>query len=189
MKTLYLNGIVVGEIATTGNRNNDLDAARQFLRDRGLDKRPSIAKTMLGQAVSFASAANHIYKKDLAKTPVNPLGIAPFVVNAAFGTEVYLKTLHRLSGSNPGKEHKLLALFDSLPTERMNDLLNAASRHAPEYRLEKDWRFRDLLKQVSTAFVDWRYLYERERVGEVHILHTIFIMKACHEACRPATET
>ncbi len=36
--TLYLNGIVVGEVEATGDHEEDMEAARQLLKDKGLYK-------------------------------------------------------------------------------------------------------------------------------------------------------
>jgi hypothetical protein len=33
-------------------------------------------------------------------------------------------------------------------------------------------------------YVDWRYSYELEKTGPVHIEPTIFVMEVLHEACR-----
>ena len=61
-------------------------------------------------ALSFSTTAAHLHRTDLLKAPRNGLSIAPFVVNSAFAIELYLKTLHELKGTNPGKEHHLLKL-------------------------------------------------------------------------------
>jgi hypothetical protein len=56
---------------------------------------------MLGQANSFAYVANATYM-DLMKNrgPNKPIVAAPFVVNAAFSVEWYLKTLHVTPATN-----------------------------------------------------------------------------------------
>lgn len=36
MKTVYLDGVAVGKVAATGDTEKDIEATRQFLKDKGL---------------------------------------------------------------------------------------------------------------------------------------------------------
>jgi len=90
-KEVILNGIVVGEVEATGDNEKDLQAVRAFLKEKGLHQEVSENDAMHGQANSFAETANNIYKKDLRRSPYKGSSSAPFVVNATFSIEIYLK--------------------------------------------------------------------------------------------------
>ena len=45
-KTIYLNGIIVGEVLATGDRDNDMEAMRQFLKDKGLHREVTKVQAM-----------------------------------------------------------------------------------------------------------------------------------------------
>jgi hypothetical protein len=94
LKSLKLNGVIVGEYLGSDDQDEDVEAARDMLRAKGLYSSPSLPSAMLGQANAFAYVANATYM-DLMKNrgPNKPIVAAPFVVNAAFSVELYLKTL------------------------------------------------------------------------------------------------
>jgi hypothetical protein len=46
--------------------------------------------------------------------------------------------------------------------------------------------FRRTLLELRRAFIDWRYLHEKESAGEVHIQAMISVMEILHEVCRAA---
>lgn len=188
MKTLYVDGKPVGEVEATGDTEKDIEIARKFLREHGLEKEVTLVQSMFRQALSFASAAKYVYVNDLKKTPSNPLGIAPFVVNSAFSIEVYLKTIHQLSGKLV-KGHKLRAIYDSLPIEQQSKILDAAKRFSRDFRIKDYNEFPNYITELDNAFVEWRYLYEKERTGEVKILPTIYVMKVLHEVCHETGKT
>jgi hypothetical protein len=76
--------------------------------------------------------------------------IVPAVVNLAFSIELYLKFL---LAKNKIPSHKLLGLFNSLDPSIKQDIINLTN-------YDKD-EFEELLKKHSEAFVEWRYIYER----------------------------
>ena len=141
MKTLYVDGKPVGQVEATGDTEKDMEIARRFLREHGLEKEVTIVQAMFRQALSFASAANYVYVNDLRKTPSNPLGIAPFVVNSAFSIEVYFKTIHQLSGKSV-KGHKLRAIYDSIPMEWQSKIFDAAKRFSSDFNINVQRRGR-----------------------------------------------
>ena len=124
-KTIYVNGIIVGEVGATGDLQKDLDATMKFLKDKGIHKEVTKVQAIFRQALSFASTAAHLYEKDLTKAPRNGLSLAPFVVNSAFSIELYLKTLHELGGT-PVRGHELLKLYDSLPDPTRQAIFSCA---------------------------------------------------------------
>ncbi len=127
-KTLYVNGIIVGEVVATGDFQKDLEVFRQFLRDKGLHKEVTKVQAMFRQALSFATTAAHLYERDLLKAPRNGLSVAPFVVNSAFSIELYLKTLHELQGKT-ARGHSLLDLYDQLAETTRDALIHRSCAH------------------------------------------------------------
>jgi len=185
-KTLYVNRIAVGNIAATGDHEADLQAVRQFLRGKGLHREVTTVQAMFRQALSFATTAAHLYRTDLLKAPRNGLTVVPFVVNSAFAVELYLKTLHEVQGTNPGKEHHLLRLYDALTTATRHMVVKHALAEGKHYGAEMTTadQFREYVAELDGAFVDWRYCYEDGTASKISIQPTIVVMKATDAACR-----
>jgi len=183
MKTLYLNGVVVGEVVATGDRKKDMEIAAQFLKDKGLFKEITLVQAMFRQAVSFCSTSAYLYERDLSEAPRNGFSVAPFVVNSAFSIELYLKTLGQIYDTTL-KGHELLRIFDSLPREAHQAIDAAISVCKQKRKFDNDINFRQYISQLNNAFVEWRYCYEVSRTDEVQIEPTIFVMEVLHEACR-----
>lgn len=79
--------------------------------------------------------------------------VVPGTVNIAFACELYLKAILRESG-NKTKLHNLEKLYVKLPDEIKNEI-------------EKNFNGDDFLKElkgICNAFVDWRYVYEKETI-------------------------
>jgi hypothetical protein len=184
-KTIYLNGIIVGEVPATGDQDKDLEEMRQFLKDKGLHKEVTKVQAMFRQALSFSTTAAHLHQQDLLKAPRNGLSLAPFVVNSAFAIELYLKTLHELSGTSI-RGHELLDLYDKLSDATRNVVIKHALANAAGYgvTLTAADQFRTFLAELNNSFVEWRYCYETGKTGTVTIQPTIVVMKAVHEACK-----
>ena len=64
-KEIVLNGLVVGSVATTGNFEQDAEAVRQFMKERGLWKKVEPGSAIFGQAVAFANAAAALHQKTI----------------------------------------------------------------------------------------------------------------------------
>jgi len=161
-KNLLLDGILVGQIPSTGDLEKDTEAATAYLKSKGLYKEMLLPKAMFNQAMAFFSSAIDIYNANLTKNPINPSGVAPFVVNAAFSLEIFLKTLSQIHG-NVQKGHELLNLYDVLPATAIDPIQQAkadvereAVRRWPEF---DDFRT-DVIQPMDKAFVEWRYGYE-----------------------------
>ena len=135
-KTIYLNGIVVGDVDVTGDIQKDIELIREYLKAKGLDRETTMAQAMFRQALSFCTTAAHLYHKDLQESPRNGLSAVPFVVNSAFSMELYLKTLHHLCGSH-SRGHALLDLWDTLSTDTQHLVVSIAQRHGPGFRRRK----------------------------------------------------
>ncbi|MEO5935791.1 MAG: hypothetical protein ABIP81_01120 [Terriglobales bacterium] len=112
-KTFYVNGIIVGEMDATGDFQKDMEAFRQFLRDKGLHKEVTKVQAMFRQALSFATTAAHLYERDLIRAPRNMLSVAPFVVNSVFSIELYLRLFTSFKATLHGVMHFLSFMINS----------------------------------------------------------------------------
>lgn len=180
---MLLNGIVVGEVISTGDTERDTETVRQFLKDKGLHKEVTLFQGMFNQAVAFANTSALLYERDLRRSPRKGVSVVPFVVNAAFSIELYLKALAQKHGV-PLRGHELVRLFKALPTKALSEIQAVTPRCAANRALGEIPDFPAYLKNLNSTFVDWRYCYELERTGPVHIEPTIFVMEVLHESCR-----
>lgn len=111
-KILNYRGIDVGEVEVTGDDEVDAMAAMELLKQKGLYKEFSKVNAIFGQANAFAHTALEIHKTSLANPgPPDFKGIAPFIVNATFATELYLKSMHAVYGHVP-QGHDLLSYME-----------------------------------------------------------------------------
>lgn len=182
-KTVLLNGIVVGEVESTGDLERDTDALRQFLKDKGLHKDVSLFQAMFNQAVAFANTSAYLYERDLRRSPRKGASVVPFVVNSAFSIELYLKALAQKHGVAL-RGHELIKLHKALPSQAHSEIQMVMPRCAANRALGEEPDFPAYLRGLNNTFVDWRYCYELDRTGPVHIEPTIFVMEVLHESCR-----
>ncbi len=115
---------------------------------------------MYDQANAFSDCANKCFEKEedtLKIVEYSKVGI----VNSAFACELYLKALLKYYKVTIKKEHKLKDLFDKLPEDNQRNINNKVLKLYG--RLNDIWGF-SLLEQVSNAFIDWRYCYEKDRL-------------------------
>lgn len=184
-KTIYLNGIIVGEVPATSDRDKDIEVMRQFLTDKRLHKTVTKVQAMFRQALSFSTTAAHLHRQDLLKAPRSGLSLAPFVVNSAFAIELYLKTLHEIGGMSI-RGHELLELYDKLSHPTRDVVIKHALANAAGYgvMLTTADQFRTFIGELNNSFVEWRYCYETGKTGTVTIQPTIVVMKAVDAACR-----
>lgn len=185
-KEIFLNGVLVGEIEATGCYENDMDAVRTFLDERGLRKEIPICQAMFNGATSFANTAAYLYKRDLQRTPRMGVSLVPFIVNTAFALELYLKALSQKHGITPKATHELVKLYRSLPDKAHFEIETVTPKCALERNFVDTPEVELCLKKVNNAFREWRYFYENERLGPVPIEPTIFVLQVLHEAyCLP----
>lgn len=103
--------------------------------------------------------------------------MVPSVVNLAFAVELYIKDLHcslHEKRSHRKDGHNILTLFDTLPESvrleifshdsiSKNPFMTRGNPFSPRI-FSKDYspydRFRDQIKKISNAFVEWRYAHE-----------------------------
>lgn len=83
----------------------------------------------------------------------------PAVVNSAFACEIFLKLLLEMEQIKIKRKHQLKGLFDQLPEKVKTDIQQSTTQ---KYGAWTDVFGCDLLKQISNAFVEWRYNYEHD---------------------------
>ena len=111
-----------------------------------------------------ASAFKKSAERNLEQRPLTngkiEFFIVPAIVNLAFSVELYLKFL---LGNNktPIKKHELLDLFNMLDPSMKQDIIKLTRYDISEFEL--------LLKEHSTAFVEWRYLHESNTCKRVNL--------------------
>ena len=186
-KTVLLNGIAVGEVMSTGDLEKDTEAVRQFLKSKDLHKEVSLFQAMFNQAVAFANTSAYLYERDLKHAPRRGFSAAPFVVNATFSIELYIKALAEKYGKSL-RGHELLKLYKALPKAAQINIESVIPRCAVNRALDEEPDLPQYLSDLNNTFVEWRYCYEVERTGPVHIEPVIFVMEVFHESCRLPTD-
>ena len=182
-KQVLLNGIIVGDVDATADQEADLLAVRKYLEQRGLRKEVTRYQATFNAAYSFANTSAYLYERDLQRSPRVGASIVPFVVNAAFGIELYFKALAQKHGVTLSG-HRLAKLNKALPAPARSGIEAAVPRCAAERNLLGPPDFDGYVQQLDNTFVEWRYFFEKERTGRVDIEPTIFVMQVLHEACR-----
>lgn len=104
---------------------------------------------------SFIHSAR-LLKVEFERSP-SVLGIA-LVVNAAFASEVAMKRHIEITTSKPVHGHKLRELWDQIAATDQEKLIPLICKPIP---LNVS-RFDEYLDKCSLAFVDWRYMYEKD---------------------------
>ena len=168
---------------SSGDTERDAEAVRHFLKSKGLHKEVSLFQAVFNQALAFANTSAYLYERDLRRSPRRGVSVVPFVVNAAFAIELYLKALAQKHGTSL-RGHELVKLHKALPAAAYAEIEVVTPRCAANRALGEEPDFSAYLASLNNAFVDWRYSYELERTGAVHIEPTIFVMEVLHKACR-----
>jgi hypothetical protein len=180
-KDVLVNGILVGSHETTGDHLADIKAIDSWLKEKGIHEEVTKRDQMHGQANAFAHVANDLYKKGLSKSPFDGKCVAPFIVNAAFSIELYLKTIH-FSYGNKIRGHHLAALFKGMPKQGKAHFHAAAEATSHIYDLQRTTNIQECLANINKAFEEWRYIYEHNEIG-VQTSEIRFVLHASHEAC------
>lgn len=180
MKDIMIDNVVVGQIKTTGDHDKDLAAAEEFLKAKGLWRQPELSDSMFNQAFSFSSVARKINHEGLQNLPRDAMSITPFVVNATFSIEIYLKSIHILYGQKK-TGHLLMPLFEQLPDEAKTVISIKSEELIKEYNFSTPIEFEKELETINKAFEQWRYIYEKSNLKFIHTKSVIFIMNVLHE--------
>ena len=179
MKTVMYDNKPIGYVKDIPDQEEAARLAKELLQKKGLWRDISKPEMIYRQAQSFANTAAHIYEKDLKSLPRSHLGICPFVVNAAFSAEMYLKCIQQIHGEVT-EAHVLTALFKPLPNKVKDKINKTSKKLEPQYQIEQGVLFKEHLKSMNNAFVNWRYIYEKN-TESINIQQTIFVLQVLHE--------
>ncbi|WFT91411.1 hypothetical protein QA633_23905 [Bradyrhizobium barranii] len=186
-KRLHHNGVLIGEFDFTGDDIRDVEIVDKLLAERGPKQAATLERSMFNQANSFASASADIFEKHLLKTPPNGAAMSPFVVNIAFSIELFIKTLSVQHGKTL-HGHEIKKLFKKLPGAAKDEIghhlgrLCTTSQWADEIKTMDE--LRNVLDEINTAFIDWRYLHENPTKRlKITFKPAIFLSEILHAAC------
>lgn len=179
MKTIMCNNTPIGYIKDVADRNEAIKLAQELLKSKGLWREISRSESIFNQAQSFANTSAYLYEKDLKSFPKNPQSITPFVVNAAFSAEMYLKCLQEIHGQIT-ESHVLIVLFKSLPNQVKDKINKISKKLESQYKIDQGILFKNHLKNMNNAFVRWRYIYEQNN-EYINIQQIIFVLQVLHE--------
>jgi HEPN domain-containing protein len=179
MKTVICDNKPIGYVKDVNDPKEALKLAKDLIKSKGFWREISKSESIYNQAQSFANTSAYLYEKDLKSLPRNLQSITPFVVNAAFSAEMYLKCLQEVHGQIT-ESHVLTALFKSLPNKVKDKINKASKKFESQYQIEKGMLFKNHLKNINNAFVDWRYIYEKN-YESINIEQTIFVLQVLHE--------
>ena len=181
-KKLYCDGVYVCDYESNDDLDDDQMAVIQILKQRGLHKEVTLEQSIFRQAVSFGTTAAYLWERDLNRVPRQGISIAPFVVNATFALELYLKSISLLHGSKI-HGHDLVDLFDSLKADARQSLASAFQFAKWPCDVKDLDQYRAALLKIRKAFVEWRYLHEGNPSSPIDFPSLIFMMEVAHEAC------
>ncbi|WP_281628734.1 hypothetical protein [Vibrio sp. St2] len=181
MKAVLYNNQCIGYVEDVEDREEAARLAKELIKSKGLWRDIPKYQSIYQQAKSFENTSAYLYAKDLESLPRNPQSITPFVVNAAFSAELYLKCLQELRGSI-SESHVLTSLFKSLHNKVKDKINKESSLRSKQYKMEQGVLFKDHLKKINHAFVNWRYIYERN-TEYINIQQVIFVLHVLHEVC------
>jgi hypothetical protein len=179
MKTVLCDNEPIGYVKDVADPKEAAKLANDLMKSKGLWREIPKSESIYNQAQSFANTSAYLYEKDLKSLPRNPQSITPFVVNAAFSAEMYLKCLQEIHGQVT-ESHVLTALFKTLPNKVKDKINKASKKFESQYQITQGVLFKDHLKNINNAFVNWRYIYEKNN-EHVSIQQTIFVLQVLHE--------
>lgn len=158
---VFLGNTHVGDIENSGDSKENARRSTALLKELGLHKEVTESFAIYLQAKAFATVAFDIKKKYLLRPPYKPEGAAPFVVNASFACELYLKAI--LSVFNQLEEgHSLNTLFKHLPNKAKDKVNKLCKELSKQYQVEESVLFKNHLKKMNDAFTKYRYIFEKE---------------------------
>ncbi|MGJ7519320.1 hypothetical protein ACSFA0_02340 [Variovorax sp. LT1P1] len=133
-------------------------------------------------AQCFTQTATLLYATCLKEAPrKEPLLIVPFVVNASFACELFLKALADRGGARL-EGHRLSTLLATLPAQERNSLDQAWITVAQDFDCDTAVTLDSVIGELSNSFVDWRYSHERERVSTASSTSILLLLKALDDA-------
>ncbi len=117
-------------------------------------------KEMFRHACAFCEVADMAMHALRHKTADIEKYVVPSIVNSAFASEIFLKSLLKWHNIQFQKVHRLKSLYAFLPEN-----LQAQIKQMTSYGFKDMWTDpinREYLELVSNAFQEWRYCFEHD---------------------------
>lgn len=127
-----------------------------------IGERRSDATEMFLHACSFVDCAEHYDKIESDAMHRATWCSAPKIVNTAFACEIFLKTLLTSNGIEYKRAHNLEHLYNLLPANYQSAI---EQEIIVRFGKTKDMFGFTYFHNVSMAFNDWRYSFERRRLN------------------------
>ena len=136
-------------------------------------------------ACKFSDCADFCMRAQQERKTLSYFYVDPGIVNAAFSCEVFLKLLLHLEQINYKKEHGLKQLFEILPPKTKEAVKHKTAEKCGHWN---DTWGREILPQISDAFIKWRYIYETDWSKNAAIHIDISYLLAFRDALRSICE-
>ena len=105
--------------------------------------------------LAFSSATSFHEAALRCRFPEDRIEVAPLIVNYALASELYLKALLMANETPDRRSHDLAALFDKIPSDSRRSVENIFDSEGGDNEPLTDY-----LKEIRTAFIQWRYVHE-----------------------------
>ncbi len=178
------HGKEVGKIPDSGDPIENAKRYIEYLKENDQYVEFSNTQLMFKQARAFAKIARDIRSKSLTKPPFSQEAPAPFVVNATFACEMYLKALQSIT-NEAENTHNLSQLFKHLPNKLKDKINKLTKEKSTGFLIDGKILFKDHIKTISNAFVEWRYIYEKEtasiNISVILLILTVLDTLVCGE--------
>lgn len=167
LKLIDKNGTVTKEVSA--NVMDSPELLREVLNESGSEKRPKW-KLIFNQAVCFSKVASALYHEHLKTSDIRKIKaeyLAPYIVNATFSMELYLKAIHQKLDTKSlpkvSDKHNLKNLFFSLSGQAQNDIRKSLQAClVAQGRSSDDIDFGEKIRAIANGYIEWRYLHEKE---------------------------
>ena len=139
-------------------------------------------------AQSVFDMANGFYEAALRSGEAVPNGddggtlapMTPMIVCFSFASELYLKSLISNQGEKAKKLHGLNDLYLALTADTKKIL----SENYKKKTGKSVQRMKDDIKQFSYAFMDWRYVFEKENLQEISVQNLVSFSQSLYITVR-----
>lgn len=165
---VYLNDKLAGTVDDQGDLDANKSASMKFLIDNGMmEKDVDLPVRIFNQAQAFSKSARELYDEGLSKPPYDSYKVSPYVVNSTFSIELYLKAILSITNDNV-KGHDLIKLYAKLndeDTKIINMLLVDHSIGLVKIEGTEQFELSYYLNSIKNAFVEWRYIFEKDKAS------------------------
>jgi hypothetical protein len=152
-RKVYQNGIEIGEILNTGNLDPDIQSAKVWLEKRGLLKEAPKAQRIYGAAGAFLDTSVQLHQQ-IQERHTGPAWdgrqAIPFVVNAAYAIELFLKAIGEATGKL-SRGHDLQKFYRDLNPAGKQEIDPPSFVMAPRYSRNGQRPFSELLRTSARA--------------------------------------